>query len=166
MWISSADEHPNTLRQILQVVLPLPMRKFAGEFRAPDAGGRPRRPNPSPLRSWGTALASWAKMLGEGGLFIKENGAPGPSRLKGNGLLPGVRSRGEVPKGIFIGADLGMTSGLSGSSPGGVLERGEEADLWSSSWDLSRLPGLGVRCGGDPSFWLPSSGFLFAVDKS
>ena len=103
-------------------------------------------------------------MLGAGGLFIRENGAPGPSRLKGNGLLPGVRSSGVVVKGIFIGADFGMTSGLSGSSPG-VEERGE-ADLWSSSWDLSRLPGLGVRCGGDPSFWLPSSGFLLAVDKS
>ena len=85
-------------------------------------------------------------------------------RLNGNAaLLPGVRSKGAVVKGIFMGADLGMTSGRNGSSP--LVERGE-GDLWSwSRRDRDLSLGLGVRC-GDLSFWLPSSGFLLTVDKS
>ena len=106
-------------------------------------------------------------MLGAGGLLIMEKGVVSSEKGKAE-LPPGVRSSGVVVKGIFIGADFGMTSGLSGSSP--LLDRGE-GDLWSASCraeDLSRLLllGLGVLCGGDPSFWLPSSSFLLAVDKS
>ena len=102
-------------------------------------------------------MASWERMEGAPGLPSMEKGF-GPSKEKGKeGLvLPGVRSRGaEGGKGMFMGADLGMTSGLTGSSP----EWGE-GDLWSS---LSR--GLG-DLGGEPPFWLPSSGFLPEVDKS
>ena len=94
------------------------------------------------------------------GLFIIEKGVP--SRLNGNALLPGVRSRGAPEKGIFIGADFGMTSGLTGSSP--VFVRGE-GDLWSSKLDIALSMGLGVSR-GEPSFWLPSSSFLPEVDKS
>ena len=118
------------------------------------------RRTPSPARSCWAVLASWDKMLGEGGELIMEKGVL--SRLKGNALLPGVRSRGAVVKGIFIGADLGITSGLSGSSP--PAEDSGEADLWSSSLDRDLSLGLGVRCG--EYFWLPSSDFLHAVDKS
>ena len=103
-------------------------------------------------------------MLGDGGLFIIEKGLP--SRLNGNAaLLPGVRSKGAVVKGIFMGADLGMTSGRNGSSPPPVVDRGE-GDLWSWSRrrDRDLSLGLGVRCG--EYFWLPSSDFLHAVDKS
>ena len=89
-------------------------------------------------------------MLGEGGVLIMEKGEL--RRLKGNALLPGVRSRGAVVKGIFIGADLGITSGLSGSSP--PVEDSGEGDLWSSSLDRDLSLGLGVRCG--EYFWLPS----------
>ena len=46
-----------------------------------------------------------------------ENGF-GPRREKGKaGLLPGVRSRGAEERGMFMGADLGITSGRTGSSP-------------------------------------------------
>ena len=58
-------------------------------------------------------------MEGAPGLPSMEKGF-GPSREKGKeGLvLPGVRSRGaEGGKGRFMGADLGITSGRTGSSP-------------------------------------------------
>ena len=96
----------------------------------------------------------------EDGVVGLEKG--GPSRLNGKALLPGVRSRGVVEKGIFIGADLGMTSGLTGSSPVFVMG---EYDLWSSKLDIALSMGLGVSR-GEPSFWLPSSSFLLEVDKS
>ena len=150
------------------------MRKFAGaemkesslncvcpvlicylQFRpAADVGRR----RPREARSWGLALASCDKMLGEGGVVIMENGEPLPRRLNGKeGVPPGVRSKAPV-KGIFMGADFGMTSGRRGSSP--LLEEEGEGDLWSSRRDLF----LGLWL-GDSSAWLPSP-FLAAVDKS
>lgn len=62
-------------------------------------------------------LASWARMEGDPDAPSIENGF-GPRRDNGKGgLLPGVRSRGAEERGMFIGADLGITSGRTGSSP-------------------------------------------------
>ena len=87
---------------------------------AADVGSR----RPRPARSAGLVLAaSCDNMLGEGGVVIIENGEL-PRRLNGKDgcPVPGVRSRAPV-KGTFMGADLGMTSGRSGSRP--LLEEGE-----------------------------------------
>ena len=62
-------------------------------------------------------LDSWARMEGDPDAPSIENGF-GPRRERGKGgLLPGVRSRGAEERGMFIGADLGITSGRTGSSP-------------------------------------------------
>ena len=55
-------------------------------------------------------------MEGDPGPPIMEKGF-GPRREKGKGgLLPGVKSSGAEGKGMFMGADLGITSGRTGSS--------------------------------------------------
>lgn len=121
------------------------------------AGGRRRC-----CRSGGPALASWASIEGEGGPAIMEKGEP-LRRLKGKAaVLPGVRSSGAPENGMFIGADFGIKSGLTGSNP--EPDSGE-GDLWSSSLEAVLSSGLGVSL-GEQSFWLPSSGFLLEVDKS
>ena len=79
-------------------------------------------------------MASWLKIPGDGGLFIIEKGVP--RRLNGKAvLLPGVRSKGAEVKGIFMGADLGITSGLSGSRPL-CGEAGDVGDLRSRSFKI------------------------------
>lgn len=80
----------------------------------------------------GRDLASCDSMEGWPGWPSMEKGF-GPRRLKGKpGLLPGVRSRGAPEKGTFMGADLGITSGRTGSR----VELGE-GDLWSSNLRLA-----------------------------
>ena len=121
-----------------------------------DPGGRSR-----PWRSCGGIdLASCERMEGDPDAPSIEKGF-GPRREKGKGgLLPGVKSRGAEEKGMFMGADLGITSGRTGSSPEWGL-----GDLWSSNLEEDLSRGLGDSlC--EPSFWLPSSGFLPEVDKS
>ena len=78
-----------------------------------EPGGRS-----SPWRSCGGIdLANWERMEGDPEAPSIEKGF-GPRREKGKGgLLPGVRSRGAEEKGMFMGADLGITSGRMGSSP-------------------------------------------------
>ena len=82
----------------------------------------------------------------------------GELRRKGKGLL---RSRGPEEKGLFIGADFGITSGLTGSSI--EDERGE--GVLCSECELVFSPGLG-ELGGLSSLWFSSSSFLLLVDKS
>ena len=78
-----------------------------------EPGGRSR-----PWRSCGGIdLASCERMEGDPDAPSIEKGF-GPRREKGKGgLLPGVRSRGAEEKGMFMGADLGIKSGRTGSSP-------------------------------------------------
>ena len=123
-----------------------------------EPGGRSR-----PWRSCGGIdLASCERMEGDPDAPSIEKGF-GPRREKGKGgLLPGVKSRGAEEKGMFMGADLGITSGRTGSR---VVRSDGEGDLWSSNLEADLSGGLGDSL-GEPSFWLPSSSFLPEVDKS